>query len=109
MIFELRSYQVAPGRLAELVDNAERFAVPLQQANGFDVVGCWTRDPDEDDHADFVYLLRWESQLARQEHWQRFLSDTRWTERQADTGANGPLVVSETVQILHPTRFSGLT
>jgi NIPSNAP len=109
VLYELRLYSVTPGRLGEVIDNAVRFAIPLQKEHGFDHVGFWTVSGEEAGRdTDLVYLLRWESLADRDSKWRSFTSDSRWTQRQAETGAETPLVMSERIQFLEPTQFSNL-
>jgi heme-degrading monooxygenase HmoA len=109
MLYELRSYRVSPGRFDEVLENAVRYANPLQAEHGFDLVGFWTVVSESSDgDFDLVYLLRWESEADRERKWASFVADPKWVARQADKDAEVPLIAGSSVQFLAPTAFSGL-
>lgn len=109
MIYELRTYWVAPGRLEELIGAHYPEIAQIQERHGFEYVGFWkVTEPRPEGGADLVYLLRWPSKDARDESWKNFLSDPEWRARHATADAGGPLVVTDISTFLEPAAFSKL-
>ena len=52
MQYQLRTYQIVPGRLAEFVDAWSANVAPLRRRAGFEIVSAWTRPPDT-----FIWIL----------------------------------------------------
>jgi hypothetical protein len=107
MIYELRTYRCAPGRVADVVRRFEQHTVPLWNRHGISHVGFWTVLVGESNH-DFIYILRWETLDQRQELWAAFSTDPEWRAAKAQSEANGPIVMSVSNQLLVPTAFSEL-
>ena len=107
VIYELRTYRCAPGRLGEVVDRTIKHAVPLWEKHGIHHVGFWTVVIGNSNN-DFIYLLRWGSAADREAKWPEFMADPDWVAARAKTEAAGPLINSVNNQFLAPTAFSGL-
>src|SRR5262245_53025539 len=99
--FELRTYEVAPGKMADLEARFRDHALPLFEEHGFEVIGMWTPSNPADESM-FVYLLAYPSEDAATKAWERFAADPRWGRALRDTGLDGPLVKSMTSIFLNP-------
>ena len=78
MIYELRQYTVAAGRMEECQVLFQDVIDPLFREVGIRPVGYW--QPRERDGQTFVYLLAFESAASRDAVWPRFIEHPRWQE-----------------------------
>ena len=76
MIYELRQYTVAEGRMEECQDLFRDVVHSVFLAVGIRPVGYW--QPLERDGRTFVYLLAFESPQVREEIWPKFVEHPRW-------------------------------
>lgn len=82
MIYELRQYTVAEGRMEECQDLFRDVVHPVFLTVGIRPMGYW--QPLERDGRTFVYLLAFDSAEARKLIWPKFVEDPR---RQAAANA----------------------
>ena len=88
---ELRLYEVAPGRMDDML---ARYRGPLRELfarHGIEVAGAW--------HAQFgprapmfIYLMHWPSLEARAQAWGGFYADPQWSRVRAETNRGSELV-----------------
>ena len=76
MIYELRQYTVAEGRMEECQNLFREVVHPVFHEVGIRPVGYW--QPLERDGRTFVYLLAFESAEAREMIWPKFVENPRW-------------------------------
>ena len=107
MIYELRIYHCAPGRLPDLNKRFDTITLKIWERFGIRQAGFWTIEVGDSNH-DLFYLLEWESMAEREEKWHAFHADREWLEKRAETEKNGPLVNSITNAFLKPTSFSSV-
>lgn len=101
MIYELRSYECAPGRLPRVIQRFEQDALPLWEELGIRPVGFWTTEIGESDQS-LHYMLAWESLAEREAKWATFAADARWGEARRRTEGDGPMVSRIRNTILKP-------
>ena len=101
MIYELRSYDCVPGRLARVLERFEADALPLWRELGIRPVGFWTTVIGENDQT-VHYMLAWDSLAARETLWAAFATDPRWAEARRRSETDGPLVARIRNTILKP-------
>lgn len=106
MVYELRIYTAAPGKLAELNQRFRKLTLGLFERHGMQVVGFW--EPAEPDNSELIYLLAYPSQEARDTAWDAFRSDPDWVQGKAVSEHNGPLTAHITNRMLQPTDYSPL-
>jgi hypothetical protein len=108
VLYELRVYEAAPGRLPALQARFAEHTIRLFARHGITPVGFWTTyiGPSS---AQLTYLLSWESLAAREQRWQAFASDPEWIEARAASERDGPLVTRIANSILEPTPYSPMT
>lgn len=107
MIHELRIYHCVPGRLPDLLKRFDTITLKIWERHGIRQAGFWTVAIG-DSNQDLYYLLEWESLAERDEKWAAFQADPEWSEKRAETEANGPIVSTITNAILQPTSFSSV-
>lgn len=105
MLYELRIYHAAPGRLPDLNKRFETITLKLWERCGIRQVGFWTVQIGESNQ-DLYYMLEWKDLAERERIWNAFATDPEWLKARAETEKNGPLVASLSNCILAPTVYS---
>ena len=107
MVYELRIYEVVPGRLQALHNRFANHTLGFFQRHGIQVVGFWTEEVGTSNQ--LVYLLAFESLAARERKWSAFQADPEWQAVRARSEAEGgPIVARVRNTILRPTPYSPL-
>ena len=107
MIYELRIYHAASGKLPALLKRFETTTLKFWDKHGIRQVGFWTTYIGESNN-DLYYLLEWKDLGERQQKWDAFMSDPDWISARAATETGGPLYTHITNMVLKPTSFSKL-
>jgi hypothetical protein len=107
MIYELRIYHCAPGRLPALNQRFEKTTLKLWEKYGIEPVGFWTTLVGASNQT-LTYLLRWGSMAQRESIWNAFISDPEWIARRAESEAEQIIVERVENQFLAPTAYSAL-
>lgn len=105
MIYELRIYHCAPGRLPALNNRFETITLDLWKKYGIKQVGFWTTLVGPNNQA-LTYMLQWESQADREVKWNAFASDPEWIAKRNATEAEKIIVERVENQFLAPTSYS---
>jgi hypothetical protein len=105
MIYELRVYEVAPGKLPALHDQFQQVTLKIFDRLGFRQAGFWTADVGTSN--ELIYLLAWESLAEREQKWAEFRA-SEWPQMQAKTEADGPFLLRIRSSILRPTPYSAV-
>ena len=66
--FELRQYEIRPGKMAEWLEFMQNEIIPFQVSKGMVICGSFRGEEDE---SVYVWIRRFESE----EQWQRFFAD----------------------------------
>jgi hypothetical protein len=107
MIYELRIYHAAPGKLPELNERFERHTLPKWKEHGICPIGFWTCYIGPSSNT-LTYILSWADLAARERIWNAFASDPEWIAAKAETEKDGVLVDHLENMILTPTSYSNL-
>jgi hypothetical protein len=107
MIYELRVYHCAPGRLPALLNRFENITLTFWEKYGIEPAGFWTTLIGPSNHT-LTYMLKWESLAEREKKWNAFASDPDWLARRAETEAEKAIVERIENQFLSPTAFSAM-
>lgn len=107
MIYELRIYHCAPGRLPALLKRFETVTLGIWKRFGIRQAGFWTVAIGESNH-DLYYMLQWESLAERERVWSIFQKDPEWLAARAESERDGPILASVSNAILEPTGFSAV-
>ena len=105
MIYELRTYTVIPGRMADLNRRFAEITLGYFEQHGIGVVGFWTNELGGSSDQ-LIYMLSYESLADREKKWGEFARNSERIAAFAETEKNGPLVHHITAQILRPTGYS---
>lgn len=105
MLYELRIYHAAPGRMPDLNKRFETITLKIWERLGIKQVGFWTVQIGESNQ-DLYYMLEWKDLAERERNWNAFATDPEWLKARAETEKNGPLMTSLSNYILSPTAYS---
>lgn len=99
MIYEIRVYEAEDGKATAMRDRFKTEVVPRLPRFGIELLGVFEA-PHEDGR--LTYLTRFKSEEERTSAWAAFGADSDWRAVKARTEADGPLLKSQTVQVLTP-------
>lgn len=102
MIYELREYVSAPGKMPALQARFANHTLGLFQRHGLEVFGFW-RDPNDENR--LVYMLRFADEDTLKTAWAAFQNDPEWRQVRADSEKDGPVVAEIHSRILHPEPY----
>lgn len=103
MIYELREYKAAPGKLSALIERFNKSALDLFRKHHMSVVFIGRTTIGNDSSNELVYMLSFESYQDLNDKWNRFLNDPEWQDAKAKSELNGPLVWNVQRRLLDPT------
>lgn len=106
MLYELRTYDIVPGRQPDVVRRFQNLTVPVFERLGFRLIGFWTDEIGTSNK--ITYILAWEDLVERDRKFAEFYADKEFLEGRAKSEENGPIVAKITNSILRPTAFSPL-
>ena len=106
MLYELRIYEVVPGKLEAMKARFVNHAIPLWKKHGIKLVGFW--EPLVGTSNQLVYILEFHDMGHREKVWQAFMDDPEWRKARQETEKDGPLVARVINSFLRPTLFSPL-
>ncbi len=101
MIYELRVYHCVPGRLPDLIRRFDTITLKLWEKHAIHQAGFWTTLVGGSS-MDLTYFLKWESLAEREAKMAKFGADPEWLAPRAETEKNGPIVATNSNQILVP-------
>ena len=108
MVYELRTYWAAPGKLPALHQRFQTVTLGLFARHQLQVVAFWTPEPTTPETGDLVYLMGFASPAAKEAAWEAFRNDPDWIAGKAASEVNGKLVDKLTSVMLLPTEYSPL-
>jgi hypothetical protein len=108
MIYELRVYHCAPGRLPALHQRFTQVTLALFQKHGIEQAGFFTTVVGASNQT-LTYLLKWNSLAEREAKWNAFVGDPEWTAARAASEADGVIVERIENSFLAPTAYSSVS
>ncbi len=107
MIYELRTYEAAPGKMAALQARFRDHTTRLFERHGMQIIGFWTYA-----HGGWsdrlVYLLAFEDVADRDAKFAAFGADPEWRQAAEESQRDGPLTTRIRSDLLRPTDYSPL-
>ncbi len=107
MIYELRTYEAAPGKMPELNARFRDHTLRIFASYGMDIVGFWTYG-----HGGWsdqlVYMMKFDDMEERNRKWASFGADEEWQRIRAESQREGSLTTRIRSDILTPTDYSPL-
>jgi hypothetical protein len=107
MLYELRTYDAAPGKHSAVVDRFANFTAKAFERHGFHVVGFWTAQMGGYNNQ-LIYMLAWESYEERERCFAAFRADPERARVFSESEKDGPIVERVHNVMLQPTSFSPL-
>ena len=107
MLYELRVYTAAPGKLAALSARFEQHTLHFFAKHGIQVVGFWTTVVGPSIN-DLTYMLAFADMADREKKWTAFQTDPEWLAVKRETEKDGSLWTDIRNQFLAPTGYSPL-
>ena len=107
-VYELRVYQAAPGKLAELLARFREHTTKLFDKHGMKNVAYWTAIDEPKKSNTLIYVLEHPSRKEAEKNWAAFQADPEWQKVKAESEANGPLVDHIDRYFMDPTTYSAL-
>ncbi len=101
MIYELRLYSVAMGRMNDVHERFTTHLPTLFQRHGVDCVGRWSAVAGPDAPR-FVYLMAYRDYAHREAVWAGFYQDADWWRIRAETNAGHEMVERHDLCFLKP-------
>jgi hypothetical protein len=104
MIYELRSYEVVPGRMPAMNARFRDHTCGLFERHGIKVIGFWEAVIGQSNV--LHYLLSFENLAHRESAWAAFQSDETWLKVRAESEKDGPIVARVRNEIWRPSDYS---
>jgi hypothetical protein len=101
MIWELRRYAIAPGRIADIHTRFRVHLPPLLARHGIDVVGRWTDNTNAEAPA-FVYMMAYRDLAEREGQWHDFYADPEWPDVRARSNGATDMIERIDISFLRP-------
>ena len=106
MVFEMRTYFAAPGKLDDLNARFRNHTCRLFDKHGMRNVGYWM--PLENPEQKLVYIIAHESREKAAENWKKFALDPLWQAVVKESEKNGKLVTRIESTYLAGTDYSAI-
>ena len=107
MIYELRVYHAAPGKLDDLNSRFQEMTIHKLKEHGIQLVGSWNPIVGPNNH-DLTWLVAHENMQAFERNWSEFRSDQEWLKYRIGTDTPVRLVTNVTNTLMGPTSWSPL-
>jgi hypothetical protein len=106
MVYELRIYQAAEGKLGELLARFRDHTIKLFDRHGMKSLAYWTPVEEPLKGNTLVYILEHPSREAAAANWKSFQDDPEWKAVKEKSEANGKLTEKIDSTFLALTDFS---
>jgi hypothetical protein len=106
VVYELRVYHAAPGKLGELLGRFREYTMKLFAKHGIKSVAYWTPVDEPGKSNTLIYLLEHPSGEAAVANWKAFQEDAEWKNVKEKSEANGKLVEKIDSTYMAMTDFS---
>jgi hypothetical protein len=106
VVYELRIYHAAPGKLEDLIARFREHTMKLFANHGMKSVAYWTALDEPAKSSMFYYILEHPSREAAAANWKAFQDDAEWKSVKAKSEENGKLVENIESTYLTLTDFS---
>ena len=107
MLYELRKYDVMPGKVPALLDRFGSFTTVKWKEYGIRLVGFWTPDMGGNNQQ-VIYAFAWESLAERDKNFGAWQKSPERAVKWEETEKDGPLVRRVNNLFMQPTAFSQL-
>jgi len=104
VIYELRSYEVVPGRMPAMHARFRDHTLGFFWKHGIGVVGFWEALVGTTNV--LHYILQFESLAHRERVWNAFMADPDWQRVRAESEKDGPIVARVRNELWRATPYS---
>ena len=105
LINQLRIYEIFEETKAAFHARFRDHAQRIMATHGFSILAMW--ETRRNDRTEFVYLLAWSDDAAKDAAWAAFMADEEWQEIKRETAAtHGDLVGEIEDRVLQATDYS---
>lgn len=104
MLYELRIYEIPPGKLDAILARFANHTMAIFKRYDIEVVGFWQEVVGRNDR--IVYITRFADAADREAKWGAFQGDAEWQRVRTETEADGPIVARVINSFLKPVDFS---
>jgi len=105
MIHQLRIYEIFERNKAAFHARFRDHAARIMKNYGFRIVAMWEATSER--RTEFVYLLAWADEAAKNAAWRAFMADAEWKDIKRLTSAeHGDLAGAIEDRLLVPTAYS---
>ena len=104
MIYELRKYKVAPGRINELHERFKKHTLRLFEKYEIKPIAFWTSIDNDADY--LIYLVQFDDVESQKKAWLRFMEDGERIEIWNKSNQEGKLVIEIISETLKTTDYS---
>jgi len=108
VIYELRTYIIVPGRMADIEKRFCDVTLRLFIKYGMEIVGFWRTVEDGQPIDELVYVLGHRDEAAREASFAAFRADPEWVQAKAESERDGAIVARVTSKMLATTAYSPL-
>lgn len=106
MIYELRIYEVVPGRLPNLHQRFATTTCNIFERHGIKPVAFWEDVVGVSNR--MTYVLAWQDMADRERRWTAFQNDPEWIAGRAKSEEDGPIVARVISTFMKATAYSPL-
>jgi hypothetical protein len=106
VVYELRVYHAAPGKLGELLARFRDHTIKLFDRHGIKSVAYWTPVDEPQKSNTLVYMLQHPSREEAAANWKSFQDDAEWKSVKEKSEVNGKLTEKIDSTFLALTDFS---
>lgn len=107
MIYELLTYDAAPGRLIDLHNRFKNHTLRIFKKHGFNPIAFFTPEIGGFSNQ-LLYILAFDNLEKRKQCWENFKADPEWQKIKEQSEMNVPLIIRTHNIILQPTDYSPL-
>ena len=104
MIYELRSYEVVPGRMPALNARFQNHTLGFFEKHGIKVIGFWEAIIGQSNV--LHYIVAFDDLAHRERAWATFQADEGWIKVRADSEKDGPIVAKVRNEIWRASGYS---
>jgi hypothetical protein len=106
MVYELRTYTAAPGKMPELQKRFRDHTTQIFEKHGMKNIGYWVPADKPDT---LIYILAHKTREAANKSWAEFMADPEWQRVRKESEKNGSLLTKRPERVyMTPTDFSPL-
>jgi len=106
VVYELRIYHAASGKLGELLARFREHTTKLFDRHGIKSIAYWTPIDEPEKNNTLIYILQHPSREAAASNWKSFQDDPEWKSVKEKSEANGKLADKIDSTFLTLTDFS---